>query len=75
MRKLELATARPALESTRIESIVDTLSVTHPERAQESDGEILDNIPLFNESELLRAADFLQSGKAPSPDGIPAEVS
>lgn len=63
MRKLEKATARPGLEPIRMQSIMDDLFSAHPERAQQSDTEFLVNIPLFNEDELLRAADSRQSKK------------
>ncbi len=55
--------------------IVDGLFPTHEPRA-EAPGENSDaiEIPEFTEEELVRAVTSLKTGKAPGPDGIPAEI-
>lgn len=56
-----------------MENIIYTLFSTHAEKAWKSDT-ILDNTPLFNENDLLIAANSLQSMKVLGPDGILTEV-
>lgn len=46
-----------------MENIAITNFPTYPERARGSDIKTLDNIPLFDEYELSRAADSFQSTK------------
>ena len=68
--------AKPATmsDSGTMVQIVDALFPHHPPRPPDDFEVRRDEIPLFTEAELRRAASILPNKKAPGPDGIPAEV-
>lgn len=74
MQKLK---ARPPNEPKSLkdmERIVDALFPTHTEGDRPKVKCKMEDIPLFTTEEVQAAARSLQNGKAPGPDGIPAEA-
>ena len=57
-----------------MDRIVDELFPTHPEQVWGGDGIGDDEVPGFTRGELSLAVAQLAAGKAPGPDGIPAEI-
>lgn len=60
-------------DSETMDAIVGGLFPTHPVTEEAADYRDL-AVPEFTETELLSASRSLKSGKAPGPDGIPAEI-
>ncbi|XP_043267691.1 uncharacterized protein [Venturia canescens] len=54
--------------------IVDGLFPTHPIRTNATDDADVPAPPVFVAEELTRATKAMKSGKAPGPDGVPAEI-
>lgn len=73
-RKLESTAPPVCMGEQRMAHVVNALFPTHPLREE---APIVDegmDIPPFTEEELRTAVTSLRNGKAPGPDGIPAEV-
>ncbi|XP_046753083.1 uncharacterized protein LOC124416204 [Diprion similis] len=54
--------------------IIDGLFPTHPTRTDATNGDETAPSPVFTAEELVGAARAMKMGKAPGPDGVPAEV-
>lgn len=54
--------------------IVDGLFLTHPLRTDVTDDTDVPVAPIFTVEELSKATAAMKTGKAPGPDGVPAEV-
>ncbi|KAJ8980479.1 hypothetical protein NQ317_013232 [Molorchus minor] len=74
MRKLGSYSPRPSMDANQMGHIVDTLFPSFPERVEQAEQEMPEEIPPFTEEELEQAVASLQGGKAPGPDGVPAEA-
>lgn len=61
-------------EADVMKHIVETLFPTHPELEDRPDTRTVENVPLFTHGDLETAARSLKNGKAPGPDGVPAEI-
>lgn len=72
--KLGASTAKPELSSQKMTEIVDTLFPTHAPLPIAPAYLLNGNPQLFTNEELTSAARTLKTGKAPGPDGVPAEV-
>lgn len=72
-KNLGIAAPSAVKDAGQMKHIVDTLFPSHPvgRAAHETANE---EIPLFTEEELKVAVAALRNGKAPGPDGIPAEA-
>ena len=68
--------SRPSemLDAQTTEVIVDTLFPDHPDNQHPVLEVRRDEIPLFTEAEMAEAIRSMKNGKAPGPDGIPAEA-
>lgn len=67
-------TSSQAMDEARVKNIVDALFPTHPLRADTVFVEEQAEAPLFSTDELKLALRSMKAGKAPGPDGIPAEA-
>ncbi|KAJ8977407.1 hypothetical protein NQ317_003188 [Molorchus minor] len=74
MRKLGSYSPRPSMDANQMGHIVDTLFPSFPERVEQAEQEMPEEIPPFTAEELEQAVASLQGGKAPGPDGVPAEA-
>lgn len=74
LRKLGARAPTPDLDEAKMENVVNTLFPTGELMRYGDTASNVDPLPLFDESELRNAARALKNGKAPGPDGIPAEV-
>jgi len=63
------------MDETKMEEIVDTLFLTHPERVDLNEGPAPDDVSFFIEEELRQSAHSLRNKKAPGPDNILSEIS
>ena len=62
------------LDEQATKVIVDTLFPDHPNNQHPQSEVRRDEIPLFTEAEMAEAIRSMKNGKAPGPDGIPAEA-
>lgn len=74
MEKLCNKSPAREMDQKSMEHIVETLFPKHDIRNDDRVENQTSNVPIFTEEELTLAASKLQNGKAPGPDGIPAEV-
>jgi len=74
LRKLGARTSTPELKEDTMDNIVNTLFPTHEIERNASTSVDEYSPPLFTVDELRSAAKALKNGKAPGPDGIPAEI-
>ena len=72
LRKLKFANT-PSLTTQQQVEIANSLFPTH-EKTEWPRVDIAGPIQLFTDKEVLEAASMLRSGKAPGPDGVPAEL-
>lgn len=72
-RKFGGASSNTRMNAGMVMRVVDALFPNHP-RMNKRETQAGNEIPLFTTSELSEAVASLKSGRAPGPDGVPAEV-
>lgn len=73
MGKFTRPNANQGHSAQEMEEIVDVLFPAHPKRADDPPLQV-NETPLFSAEELARATGSMKNGKAPGPDGVPAEA-
>ena len=73
-RKLGLFGPPELLDAPTTERVIEELFPVHPPRRIRTYDVPVHAIPLFTEEKLIVAAKSLKKGRAPGPNGIPAEV-